>query len=134
MTASAARTRSSRVSRRSAGSRDPTASPSPSTRPALAGLAYTSVPSQLDPEDRVRVLVGELHDGPLGRDVHAVEVREVHVGDRHRPDREGPTVGHELDEATLGCDRSNRARVCGGTTLAHGGPIVRRIGALAGLA
>ena len=59
------------------------------------GVDEAAVP--VDPEDRVRVLVRELDDRPLGRDVRAVQVHEAQVLDEDRPDRIGPVVRAELE-------------------------------------
>ena len=59
----------------------------------------------MDAEDRVGVLVGELDDGSLGRDVHPVQVGEVELADRDGPDGIGAAVGHDLDPAAFWCHR-----------------------------
>ena len=68
-------------------------------------MAYATRPSRVDPDDRVRVLVREPDDRPLGGHVAAVEVGEPEIRDPDRPDRVCPVIGNELQGLLrcLGC-------------------------------
>ena len=79
------------------------------------GVGERAVP--VDAEHRVGVLVGELHDGPLGRDVHAVQVGEVEVADRHRPHGVGPVLPHVLHEPVRRRDRIEARDDLGGQSV-----------------